>query len=122
MLDIIRDSSLGKVVRFATGNRVLHHLDEKPGFKLPSPIQEPEKEAEARSETSVTTNDQNLEDKIEAASRQSSGGPAAAKTTSHPIHPVLTSEGFTLVDWYATGTETSPMPLHEASSRIASFR
>jgi hypothetical protein len=35
---------------------------------------------------------------------------------------VLTSEGFTLVDWYATGTETSPMPLHEASSRIASFR
>ncbi|KAI1082709.1 major facilitator superfamily transporter [Whalleya microplaca] len=35
MTHIIRDSSVGQFIRFATRNRVLQYPEEKPGFKLP---------------------------------------------------------------------------------------
>lgn len=112
MYDIIRDSSFGHAVQYATKNRIFKHVDEKPGFELPSPtLEDDEKAADSDSEG---TKDLELDgDDVEAGRVENENPPISgtdgrdghslAATVSRPIHPVLTSSGITLIDWYTTG-------------------
>lgn len=105
MYDIIRDSSFGQILRFFTRNKILLFLDELPGFELPSPTTS-EKKIEIESEASTVTNigQQSDESKLsldeELAQRDNV---SVARTVSRPVHPVMTSDGVILVDWYTTG-------------------
>lgn len=40
MADIIRDSALGQIIRFASGKRYLKYAEEKDGFEFPTPVVE----------------------------------------------------------------------------------
>lgn len=114
MYDIIRDSSFGHAVRYATRNRYFLHLDEAPDFELPSPtLEDDEKRAGSDSEG---TTDLELDGTDVETRRMENENPhplgtdghLLAATVSQPIHPVLTSSGITLIDWYSTGTPYSP--------------
>ncbi|KAH9221510.1 major facilitator superfamily domain-containing protein [Leptodontidium sp. 2 PMI_412] len=116
MYDIIRDSSFGLGVRFLTNNRYFLHPDEKPGFELPSPtLEDDEKTAASDSEGATDLDlDGNGEVRGEDVENPpiSSGdghdGHVLAATVSRPIHPVLTSSGITLIDWYSTDDPENP--------------
>lgn len=125
MADIFRDSPAGQVLRWATNNRILRYADELPGFVLPKPVAEEEivestldgtdgpvgKEAETAATPSQDVEAQIVRTTSELERAQTvqstwSGtgteGQGIKPATSAPIHPVVTSEGITLVDWYST--------------------
>jgi DHA1 family multidrug resistance protein-like MFS transporter len=123
MADIIRDSSLGQLIRLLTRNKYLLYAEERPDFVFPTPITEHEQQhpkenvegdAASTSESissSESSSDADLE-KVETAgardlrpyfsrtSQAEAVGPQ--KTISRAIQPTLTSDGTILVDWYAT--------------------
>jgi DHA1 family multidrug resistance protein-like MFS transporter len=120
MADIIRDSSLGQLIRYATSNRYLQYVEERPGFELPTPVEEPAKEkleedrnnsdSDSSSETDVdleraatvaTTATRDLRPYFSRTTQREAVGPQ--RTVSRPIQPTLTSDGTILVDWYSTG-------------------
>lgn len=106
MYDTIRDSSFGQALRFVTGNKTLLFPDELPNFELPSPTTE-EKKIDYESEVSTITNC-NRESKgneldIDEELAQRADIEPIERTISRPIHPVMTSDGIILIDWYATG-------------------
>jgi DHA1 family multidrug resistance protein-like MFS transporter len=112
MADIIRDSSLGQLIRVATSNRYLQYVEERPGFQLPTPIVEPSKEKEQEAGSASDSESESGIDLERAGTRdlrpyfsrttqQEAVGPE--RTVSRPIRPTLTSDGTILVDWYSTG-------------------
>lgn len=111
MYDIIRDSSFGLGVRFLTNNRYFLHPDEKPGFELPSPTLEDDEKTAASDSEGATDLDLDGNGEVRGedvenppiSSRDGHDGHVLAATVSRPIHPVLTSSGITLIDWYSTG-------------------
>ncbi|KAH7364305.1 major facilitator superfamily domain-containing protein [Rhexocercosporidium sp. MPI-PUGE-AT-0058] len=118
MYDIVRDSSFGLAVRYLTRSRYFLHPDEKPGFELPSPtLEDDEKTAASDSEgaTDLDVEGGNTEAKSEDIENPPMSRPdghdghSLAATVSRPIHPVLTSSGITLIDWYSTDDPENPM-------------
>src|SRR6187402_539263 len=128
MADIIRDSALGQLIRYATSNRYLQYVEERPGFTLPTPVapevqeklEEIEKDTESETATdSDSTSDSEINIDLERAasrdlrpyfsrtSKQEAVGPE--RTISRPIQPTLTSDGTILVDWYSTDDAENPM-------------
>jgi DHA1 family multidrug resistance protein-like MFS transporter len=115
MADIIRDSSLGQLIRYATSNRYLQYIEERPGFEFPTPIAEKVKEVVEAESASSSDSDSSSESDIDlerAATRdlqpyfsrttqREAVGPQ--RTVSRPIQPTVTSDGTILVDWYSTG-------------------
>ncbi|KAN0090075.1 MFS general substrate transporter [Hyaloscypha variabilis] len=134
MADMIRDSSLGQLIRLLTRNKYLLYAEERPDFVFPAPIteheqQHPKEKVEGDSDsdaastsesisTSESSSDADLE-KVETTvtrglrpyfsrtSQAEAVGPE--KTVSKAIQPTLTSDGTILVDWYATDDADNPM-------------
>jgi DHA1 family multidrug resistance protein-like MFS transporter len=131
MADIIRDAPLGQLIRYVTSRRFLQYADERPGFVLPTPVDE---QSEANAEEKVnelerpsidsssnsssssysdSDSDSDVDVDLERAttrdlrpyfSRTSQADAAGPhRTVSRPIQPTLTSDGTILVDWYSTG-------------------
>ena len=64
MADIIRDSTLGQLIRFVTGNRLLLYPEEVPGFQCPSSYGDSvslEKQPEPPSDQQASGNGERLE-------------------------------------------------------------
>ncbi len=53
MSALIRDSSLGQIIRYATGNKVLLYPEERPDFKLPDSYTKPADKTRLESEASI---------------------------------------------------------------------
>lgn len=117
MYGIIRDSSFGQLVRLVTKNHYFQHVDEQPGFELLLPTRDDqEKIRESDSEQStiadIRLDESDVEAKAEADGNRTvpgtegHDGHSMTATVSRPIHPVLTSSGIILIDWYATGMES----------------
>ncbi|CZR50664.1 related to FLR1-Putative H+ antiporter regulated by yAP-1 and involved in multidrug resistance [Phialocephala subalpina] len=123
MYDIIRDSSFGQILRFFSRNKMLPFSDELPGFELPSPTTE-EKRIEGESEASTVSNftqrsDEsklNLDEELARADNAS-----IARTVSRPVHPVMTSDGVILIDWYTTDDPDHPMNYSTSKKIYVSF-
>ena len=116
MADIIRDSTFGQFVRFATNNRIFQYEDEKTGFEVPVAIlgRLNRVPVESKIEGMIDANDINLEDgtKGESSNSSSSGKEqeglgqdelAVNETASQMVHPVGSENGIILVDWYSAG-------------------
>lgn len=116
MADIIRDSSLGQLIRYATSNRYLQYIEERPGFKFPTVVDEQAKEklqevesasssdSDSSSETDIDLEraaTRDLRPYFSRTTQREAVGPQ--RTESRPIQPTLTSDGTILVDWYSTG-------------------
>ena len=125
MADIIRDSSLGQLIRAVTGNKFLQYAEEKSGFQLPAPIPEAEtiqekaEEADSLSASDSASISDGSPDLERAGTRElqpvfsrtsmaEAVGPTT-RTVSRPIQPTLTSDGTILVDWYSTDDADNPM-------------
>jgi MFS transporter, DHA1 family, multidrug resistance protein len=104
MYDIIRDSSFGQIVRFASGGRFLKYADERSGFQVPDRyILAPTIPSVDNSETSTVVeqivtpgsktskNLQSLEPKLDGA--------ATAFEHDDPY----------LIDWYSPDDPENPM-------------
>lgn len=106
MYDIIRDSSFGQVLQYFARNKILLFPDELPNFELPSPTTE-EKRIEYQSEVSTISNfgqEASQNEVVDAEKQaQQADNLSITRAASRPIHPVITSEGIVLIDWYSTG-------------------
>ena len=133
MYDIIRDSTLGQFARLVTKHKVLLYTDERPDFELPTPRQVGGKQLEDgdvagnhleasntnQSDSSTTNNEPEENKGIEAGvepektriqqvpTSHDEIGFTLSKSISRPIHPVITSEGIILIDWYTTGMSST---------------
>ncbi|KAF8863389.1 MFS general substrate transporter [Acephala macrosclerotiorum] len=124
MYDIIRDSSFGQILRLLARNKILLFSDELPGFKLPSPTTS-EKRIEIESETSTVTNFGQRSDgsklSLDEEQAQQADDVSIARTVSRPVHPVMTSDGVILIDWYTTDDPDDPMNYSTSKKIYVSF-
>jgi DHA1 family multidrug resistance protein-like MFS transporter len=86
MSDLIRDSAIGQIIRYATRNRYLLYPEERDGFKYPYDLR-----AEDQNTASMTEFER-------SASQQDSD--SAEKTRSRGIEPIREANETILVDWY----------------------
>lgn len=121
MLDIVRDSTLGQMIRLVSHGRYFPYIDESPNFKMPHPVPPIRKATNENKEHVENLVPQNSSDSqtIISATRHieadlerqlSRREPALPRTTfTSPIDPIITSDGITLVDWYSTDDQDNPL-------------
>ncbi len=104
MAEIIRDSSLGQLIRYATSNQYLQYMEERPGFEFPTPVDEQAKEKLQEVE-SASLSDSDLERAATRGLRPYFSGTTQREAVGPQrtvIQPTFTSDGTILVDWYST--------------------
>lgn len=117
MADLIRESAIGQLIRWATNNRYLQYPEEKPGFQLPQAwldiVNGTEKAGYNNSRASTSPEDSS--DNNNAATDISPDSRLEAdeihnleKHQSIPIAPQQTKDGAVLVDWYFTDDDADP--------------
>lgn len=136
MRDIIRDSTLGQIVRVATRNKLLLYPEENPSFVSPkgyndkkelrdAPVREGARSFLSTASNlnfSIVDNEDSLEitaikDEVTEvngskgtrnnADLEKASTVKLQHTKSRPILPTKSSDGTILVDWYRTGTQRS---------------
>jgi hypothetical protein len=124
MLDVIRDSPFGLLVRFLTKDKYLRHVEELDTFQhpyYPTSAEESSKDTQAAepvssSSISITSEDTTSTTDLERGDEEKHDENAIRrlvtqqtlhaeqKEYSEVIKPTRTREGYILVDWYTTGT------------------
>ncbi|KAH8594646.1 major facilitator superfamily domain-containing protein [Bisporella sp. PMI_857] len=146
MADIIRDSSLGQVIRFVSRHKYLQYVEEHPDFELPGPVAEliDGKVKPDDAETSSVSDDSSSSSSIHSSSDIDANidvekaethdlRPYFSRTTqaeavgperveSRPIVPTVTSDGVILVDWYTTDDPENPLNWSIAKRAFVSFQ
>lgn len=120
MTDIIRDSALGQLIRFATRNKVLLHLEEKPDFILPISLCETSIHQPITSAVNSDTPDGgnsavgdnrlslDVETQVVDTDQYTEGQPVSTYNYAHEIQPTVTKDGKVLVTWYTTDDPENP--------------
>lgn len=122
MADIVRDSAIGQLIRWATNNRYLQYPEEKPDFKLPQAWLDiinntnesgynASKSSSSLEDSSNNNNNNNhnttaatdIDARLEADEIHN-----LEKQQSIPVAPQRTKDGAILVDWYFTDDDSDP--------------
>jgi DHA1 family multidrug resistance protein-like MFS transporter len=139
MLDAVRDSPFGLIVRFLTKDKYLRHVEELDTFRhpyYPTSAEESSKDTQAAepvssSSTSITSEDTASSNDLERGDEEKHDENAIRrlvtqqtlhaeqKEYSEVIKPTRTREGYILVDWYTTGKFTSGAGLTVAIANSA---
>lgn len=132
MKHTVRDSALGQVIRYLSGNKLLLYPEEVPGFQVPEDYRRfcngekidgekrsgqdtPNAPASDAHADHTRTNSPATAEKQRVKSSRSSDEETApehsttlGQSTSHAIMPTTTNDGILLVDWYTVDDIESP--------------
>ncbi|KAL7912399.1 major facilitator superfamily domain-containing protein [Trichoderma velutinum] len=120
MRDIIRDSALGHLIRFATRNKVLLYPEEKLDFILPrslceTSIHQPitlavNSNTPASGNSAVGDNrlSSDVESQVIDTDQYTQDQLASTYNDTHEIKPIVTKDGKILVTWYTSDDSENP--------------
>jgi len=128
MIDLLRDSALGQLLRLITKDRILRYPEGVPGFVLPESFNLETKTASQGEAASIADNEQNDPQNVDLEAldtlhrgRSISNLPPRLYNTnfrvvpsleegtnSREIKPTLTKDGKLLVTWYSTDDPENP--------------
>ena len=109
--DLLRDSSLGQIIRLLFGRKVLPYADERLGFQLPShytTVLRDETKSDSLSSESGPELTPPVDRVPDLEIPEQKEGLDLERTRSLPIVPVKTSDGVVLVDWWTTDDPEDP--------------
>lgn len=107
MTDLIRDTTFGQIVRFATGNKRLLYPEEHADFKVPDCYTTSARPSRSSSRTAVA-------DLADAPSKGKGDLEKANEDATKPVQASVsvagqrTDDGFVLVDWYGPQDPVRP--------------